>query len=361
MGCNSTKKVNPVTRRGEHNRSYNCIKEVRIDASAFVNRRSGKITDEYDIIEKIGSGEFWCINLAVHKSSSQKRAIKTFHKKSMPSDAASRVRFLTEIDTLCNLDHPNIIKFKEAAQDPKNVHLVLELVDGVPLSTYLNKTASEDTLRKIFTQILEALQQCHEQCISHRDIKLENILIDTDHNVKLIDFGFSTYDPDRSSYKLYCGTPSYMAPEIVRNKEFSGPAADIWALGVLFFNALTKTFPFKAPAERDLFKKIARGVFDVPDTVHPQARLMIKRMLQVDPSKRPSAEMILQEQWINIRDEADDEIKDILCGMGYSYGEICSALTDEDSEISILYGYFEAEKRKYCRLYNNYLTVVGSS
>ena len=110
MGCNSSKKVNPVIRKAKRNQSKNTIREVRIDFDTFISRRSGKITDVYDILEKIGSGGFGYINLAVHKTSNQRRAIKTFPKTALSSDSTSRTRFFAELDTLRALDHPNIVK-----------------------------------------------------------------------------------------------------------------------------------------------------------------------------------------------------------------------------------------------------------
>ena len=116
------------------------------------------------------------------------------------------------------------------------------------------------------------MDYCHNKCIAHRDIKLENILLDDDNNLKIIDFGFSTCIPNDKKVKMFCGTPSYMAPEIVSKKEYCGPPADIWALGVLLFALLCGTFPFKGSNDKDLYKRIARGEFTVPDHVSARAK-----------------------------------------------------------------------------------------
>lgn len=101
---------------------------------------------------------------------------------------------------------------------------------------------------------MSALKYCHIRNITHRDIKLENILLSEDHRqLKLIDFGFSTCIPNEKKIKIFCGTPSYMAPEIVNKIEYSGPPADIWALGVLLYALLNGRFPFKGRTDEELY------------------------------------------------------------------------------------------------------------
>mmetsp|Transcript_12366 Transcript_12366/g.6147 ORF Transcript_12366/g.6147 Transcript_12366/m.6147 type:complete len:107 (+) Transcript_12366:68-388(+) len=105
---------------------------------------------------------------------------------------------------------------------------------------------------------MSAVSYCHSKNVTHRDIKLENILMDEAHCIKLIDFGFSTRMPNDKKMRIFCGTPSYMAPEIVSKREYCGPPADIWACGVLLFAMLCGTFPYKGPNDRELYRKIIR-------------------------------------------------------------------------------------------------------
>ena len=163
--------------------------------------------------------------------------------------------------------------------------------------------STEIECAKIFVQIMSAIEYIHSQDIAHRDIKLENILIDQrTGTVKLIDFGFSCFSKER--LKIFCGTPSYMSPEIVSKKEYFGGPADVWACGVLLFTLLCGTFPFKSvTTEKELFRKINRGIFNIsvgPQHMSAEAKDLIKEMLTVDPTERPTATMVLNHPWFKI-------------------------------------------------------------
>jgi serine/threonine protein kinase len=126
--------------------------------------------------------------------------------------------------------------------------------------------------------------------VAHRDVKLENLLLDeTKTHVKLIDFGFSTCIPHERKVKIFCGTPSYMAPEIVSKIEYSGPPADIWAMGVLLFALLCGKFPFKGANDKELYSQICTAELIFPDHVSPAARKFLNKLFQKDPDQRISA------------------------------------------------------------------------
>ena len=145
---------------------------------------------------------------------------------------------------------------------------------------------------------MSGISYCHSSNIIHRDIKLENILLDSSNNVKIIDFGFATVNTPGSKSRLFCGTPSYMAPEIVGKRENPGPGADVWALGVLLFVMLTGVFPFKSASDRELYRLIMKGSFEFTVPVSPSAKNLIKKMLQIDLRKRPSCSQILNDPWV---------------------------------------------------------------
>jgi len=129
-----------------------------------------------------------------------------------------------------------------------------------------------------------------------RDIKLENILIEPSGRLKLIDFGFCTCSKER--LRIFCGTPSYMCPEIVSKKEYLGPPTDVWAAGVLLYVIICGCFPFKSTFERELYRKIQKGIYSFPLNMPEGPKRVVEKILQVDPAKRPTASEVLEDPWV---------------------------------------------------------------
>ena len=125
----------------------------------------------------------------------------------------------------------------------------MELVEGNSMLTFLkskpNRRIEEQLCKEIYLQILNGNEFIHSKNIYHRDIKLENLIINSNNTVKIIDFGFSARCPPNKTLNFFCGTPSYMPPEIVQKKEYIGSPVDIWSLGILLFTMLCGTFPFR--------------------------------------------------------------------------------------------------------------------
>ncbi|OMJ84384.1 hypothetical protein SteCoe_14541 [Stentor coeruleus] len=257
--------------------------------------------ENYAIGKQLGQGAYATVCLATHKKTKEVVAIKIYDKFKL-TDTRKKSGVKREIHIMKLLDHPNTIKLYEVLDTNKTVNLVMECISGISLHSYIKKQASkrlhEEEAKTIFKQIVQAVSYCHSKNIVHRDLKLENIMLDREKNVKLIDFGFSTINGIGQMSKVFCGTPSYMAPEIVKNVDYIGQLADIWALGILLFAILTGTFPFKGSSDRDLFKKIEMCKFVVPEFVDACAGNIIKRILHKAPIERPSCDEILQEAWL---------------------------------------------------------------
>ena len=225
------------------------------------------------------------------------------YERSKLVDSMRKQSLLKEIRILKRLDHPNIIKLYEAIDTARFVYLATEYVPGPSLLQYLKskptRTLEESEAKSLWKQLIIAVNYLHSKNITHRDIKLENILLSEDHKtIKLIDFGFSTWWLPSKKLKIYWGTPSYMAPQIVQKKEYYGPPTDIWACGILLFALFCGKFPFRGSSDRDLYRKITKGLYNTPDHVPYHVRVLLTKILEVDPYKRLTADEILAEDWL---------------------------------------------------------------
>eukprot|EP00826_Nyctotherus_ovalis_P055757 TRINITY_DN7439_c0_g1_i9.p1 TRINITY_DN7439_c0_g1~~TRINITY_DN7439_c0_g1_i9.p1 ORF type:complete len:581 (-),score=72.32 TRINITY_DN7439_c0_g1_i9:99-1841(-) len=248
--------------------------------------------------EEIGRGTYAVVRSAYHRQLEKVVAVKIYDK----SDTRIIQRkslIQNEVEVLKQLHSPYIVKLHEVLETKSQVMLAMENVKGQNLHDYIRGAVdkSEREVKRLFRQVVAGIAYCHSKFIAHRDVKLENILVDERGDVRIIDFGFGTLIP--SGEKMHCGTLLYMAPEILSHKEYASLSADIWALGVLLYTMLHNKFPFKAAAEEELLCRIFTDTLDFPGNTSIQARELVNRMLQVDPSKRPKAEDILRDAWLN--------------------------------------------------------------
>ena len=178
--------------------------------------------------------------------------------------------------------HAHVAKLHEVIETDTQVILSMEFVGGGSLRSHLkaqpDRRLPEAEARRLFAQVLAGITYCHSKCVAHRDIKLENLLLDDSGSVKIIDFGFSTCVPNDRKIRIFCGTPSYMAPEIVAKQEYAGPPADVWALGVLLFALLCGCFPFRGSNDQELFKRISAAQCKYPEHLPDGARSMLQRI-----------------------------------------------------------------------------------
>jgi MAP/microtubule affinity-regulating kinase len=260
--------------------------------------------DEYIIGKQIGQGAYAVVRIGIHKPSNKKVALKIYKKYKL-LDPNRRKSVKREIKLMEKMKHPNIARLYETIDTEKYVILVMEYVGGGSLHSYLKSKAErrldEQEVKRVFKQVLEAIKYCHSRCITHRDIKLENVLLDDQCNIKLIDFGFSTCIPNDKKIKIFCGTPSYMGPEIVNKTEYAGPPADIWALGVLLFTIMSGCFPYRGATDKELYKRINRADYILPSEVYnsvsAEGLSVLRRIFNIEPEKRPTAREILHDEW----------------------------------------------------------------
>ena len=260
---------------------------------------NGKIED-YLITKELGKGSYATVKLAVHKKTKQKYAIKIY-SKALLLDPQKRSTVRNEINILRQLEHKNIMKLYEVIDTSNYLYLVLEYIKGISLLELIeserNHCIEQNRALKIFLQIVRGISYCQSKNINHRDIKLENILVLEDDIVKIIDFGFAIKCNKDSYQKFFCGTPSYMAPEIVNKEKYIPQYSDIWSLGVLLFTMVYGRFPFRAKEDEQLFNLISEGnvIFPGNINVSDNIKRLIKKIINVHPILRPTAEEIIRD------------------------------------------------------------------
>lgn len=255
--------------------------------------------EKYEMGKILGKGAYAVVKIGVNLLDKEKYAIKSYDKYKL-REPHRRRNIRREIQVMKMLDHTNIVKMYEAIKSPKQVHIVQEYFPGFSLGNFMksriSKRLPESEARIVFKQLLDAIDYMHGLNVCHRDIKLDNILINSKLKIKLIDFGFSTVNELRS--KVFCGTPSYMALEIINRKEYLTQPADIWAMGVVLHAILSGSFPFRGITDKDLYHRISEGVKELPDTIPALAKRLIIKMLSPNPLKRPNTKEILRDPWI---------------------------------------------------------------
>ena len=195
----------------------------------------------------------------------------------------------------------NIMKLYEVIDTSKYLYLVLEYIKGYSLLDLIKSEKmhyiEQHRALKLFLQIVKGISYCQSKNINHRDIKLENIVVIKDDIIKIIDFGFAVKGNKETYQKLFCGTPSYMPPEIVNKEKYIAQYSDIWSLGVLLYTMLYGRFPFKAKDDETLFELINEAKVKFPEniSVNENIKALIKKLLNVDPKLRPSPEDIINE------------------------------------------------------------------
>ena len=280
--------------------------------------------DFYKYGRLIGQGAFGKVNLGLNVLTGRVVAIKSFNKKSLDSPNNENMKkIIYETNLMRKLNHPNITKNLEMFEDEKYILIIMEYINGGNLFSFVKKRRklTEKISKFLFKQIILGINHIHSQNIVHRDIKLENILIDINNTIKICDFGIGRI-LSSSEELLYdqCGTPMYMAPEILtcsKEKGYKAFPIDIWAAGIALYIMLSGTLPFNIIIKCDShidannkhkMKNIALRkaiINDEPkriENISDNARDLLHRLLNKDPNKRLKCEEILRHPWINSED-----------------------------------------------------------
>ncbi|XP_040001335.1 maternal embryonic leucine zipper kinase [Xiphias gladius] len=263
------------------------------------HRGADELYRYYEVYETIGSGGFAKVKLGRHILTGEKVAIKIMNKKDLGDDLP---RVKVEIEAMKNLSHQHVCRLYQVVETSTQIFMVLEYCPGGELFDYIiaKDRLSEEETRVFFRQIVSALAYVHSQGYAHRDLKPENLLIDEDHNLKLIDFGLCAKPKGGLGYELMtcCGSPAYAAPELIQGKAYIGSEADVWSMGVLLFALLCGYLPFDDDNCMVLYRKITRGKYDNPRWLSPGSVLLLNQMMQVDPKRRLSVRQLLDHPWV---------------------------------------------------------------
>ena len=276
---------------------------------------------------EIGHGAFGKVNLCLHIASGHLVAMKTFVKKDIKYKE-TKEKLKNEVEVLSKLHHPFINQILDSFETETHFFIVMEYVCGDLLSFIRKRNRLKESSAKIiFKQIIEGLKYIHKKKIIHRDIKLDNILIDLTNTIKICDFGVSRKIEKGTLIYERCGTPAYIAPEIYAKIGYEGFQCDIWSAGITLYYILSGTLPFRGSNIQELEKIITKGEYEKISDVSSEANDIIKGMLKIDPKKRLTIDEILKHPWLkntnledryklNIFTEAE---KKILCKYDIDY------------------------------------------
>ncbi|WCJ27815.1 CBL-interacting protein kinase 22 [Euphorbia peplus] len=256
--------------------------------------------DKYELGRLLGVGAFAKVYHARNILTGQSVAIKAVSKqKVMKGGFMAQVK--REISIMRRLRHPNVVKLIEVLATKTKIYLVMEFAKGGELFTRVSRGRfSENLSRRYFQQLITAVRYCHERGVFHRDLKLENLLLDDNWDLKVTDFGLSAVkDQVRSDGMLHtlCGTPAYVAPEILGKKGYDGAKVDVWSCGVILYILLAGYLPFNDTNLMAMYRKIFKGQFKFPKWTSPDTQRFLSRLLDINPDTRISVDEILNDPW----------------------------------------------------------------
>ncbi|BFZ07605.1 hypothetical protein BsWGS_10645 [Bradybaena similaris] len=295
---------------------------------------------KYRLIKTIGKGNFAKVKLAKHVPTGREVAIKIIDKTQL--NPSSLQKLFREVRIMKLLDHPNIVKLFEVIETEKTLYLVMEYASGGEVFDYLvaHGRMKEKEARAKFRQIVSSVQYCHQKFIVHRDLKAENLLLDSDMNIKIADYGFSNEFVPGNKLDTFCGSPPYAAPELFQGKKYDGPEVDVWSLGVILYTLVSGSLPFDGQNLKELRERVLRGKYRIPFYMSTDCENLLKKFLVLNPLKRASLETIMKDRWINMgyedkelkphkepsKDELDQVRIELMTNMGYNRKDIEESL-----------------------------------
>ena len=268
----------------------------------YSEKKFTKKVGNYLIGEEIGKGSFSKVIKGKHTITDETVAIKILDKSKIKDDIDVK-HIPKEIDILKSIYHHNIAQLYEIISTSNNFYLIMEYIDGGDLSEFIseNFALSENLACRFFRQLISVIEYLNDMGITHRDIKLENILLDSSKkNIKVIDFGLSNYCANTELLSSDCGSPCFASPEMIMGNSYRGVTTDLWSSGIVLYSMLVGELPFNDLDINILYKRIKLGTFNIPSNLSLESIDLLKKILQVNPDKRITIKEIKKHKWFNL-------------------------------------------------------------
>lgn len=266
--------------------------------------------EDFTLLEKLGEGKAARVFKAIEKRSQKTVALKFLEKQSIV-ELSFIHQIRREVEIQHHLHYKHILKLFGYFITPNDVVLVIEYVGGRSLFSIVSSKIElkETKIRKILYQLSKAIAYMHLRGVIHRDIKLENVLLDSSEDVKVIDFGWSVHCPKENELRnTFCGTVPYLSPEAVAKKSYD-KAVDVWALGILGYELYFGSLPFFGEDKKRTFEKISKDRLKFPKPLRLDAEHFLRSLLCKDQQKRPKIEEVLKQKYFQeLRDAEQSEI-----------------------------------------------------
>ncbi|OEL38530.1 SNF1-related protein kinase catalytic subunit alpha KIN11, partial [Dichanthelium oligosanthes] len=256
----------------------------------------------YELLSLRGQGSFAEVWEARHLRTGLRVAIKIIlcHANATTKNNKDDVEREIRVMRLLR-HHPHVVRFHEAIVAGDHTYIVMELAESGELYDHvaIRERLPEAQARRIFQQLVAGVAYCHRNMVVHRDLKMENVMLDAEGNVKIVDFGFSKLFRYTQLQSESCGSPQYAAPELLDGREYLGPEVDVWSCGVILYGMLCGGLPFDGADISDLPRNIRRGEYHrLPSWVSDDARDLISSIFIVRPQKRASMSEVRAHRWL---------------------------------------------------------------
>ncbi|GAB2274248.1 CBL-interacting protein kinase 18 [Dionaea muscipula] len=265
-----------------------------------MDSKTGRLMERYEMGRLLGQGTFAKVYYARSLETGLGVAVKVVDKeKVLRVGLMDQIR--REISSMAMVRHPNVVHLYEVMASKAKIYFIMEYAKGGELFDRVAKgRLKEEVARKYFYQLISAVDFCHSRGVYHRDLKPENLLLDEHDNLKVTDFGLSALAETKHQDGLLhttCGTPAYVAPEVISRKGYDGAKADIWSCGVILFVLLAGYLPFQDSNLMEMYRKIGKAEYKTPSWFPRDVRRLLAKMLDPNPETRITIAVLKESSW----------------------------------------------------------------